>query len=139
MANVFDAGEIIGKTLIPKVNYGLKKSPTDLSPIYLEWEAGMGLVVDSYLTPKPGRSSIYWVFKNPDETDPAKFLYAPHKTGIFDVKAIQQQGVKTLKEQFEEKQAAEMSLSDKIFKTVTNVAILGGLVILGKTLLERKK
>lgn len=89
---VFNAADLIGKTLIAKKKLTAYNSSGD--PVGYVAAGQPAGVVYSYLEPKPGvREKFMWAF----EVN-GFFYYIPHERGAFDVGVIKQQGVLTLEE-----------------------------------------
>jgi len=134
----FNADQIIDKTLIAKVNIPIYRYAEDGAPVVYNVNAGSSVgVVYSYLMPSSARSNLYWMFK--DQND--KFYYTEHKAGIYDISALQQQGALTsaqLLQQQQQAAAANLPLSDKIFKLIKNIAFIGAGALLINTLINKK-
>ena len=66
-----------------------------------------------------------------------KAYYAEHNNDAFNLPALQEQGVKTTKEEIKEKENKDKSTSDKIFEFVKKYAIWAG-VGLGSFLIVKE-
>ena len=85
---IFNAKNIVGKTLIAKKKVFLYSSPTAKNPL-ASINPGQTIgVVYSYLKPDKNRPQLWWMFQNG-----VKFVYVPHQEGSFDVKSLKDQGV----------------------------------------------
>lgn len=106
--DVYDVGDIIGKTLFPKytvdvydlpVNSGGKK----IGVVKAGIPAG---VVLSWLEDKVTRN-IWWQFKTG-----VTYYYIEHAKGRFDVSNLKQQGVLTVEEKIEEEKKKDQEQKD---------------------------
>lgn len=120
--SIYSAADIIGKTLIPKVEVLVKRLPRDSDPYIYKVKAGQTLgVVYSYLEPSVERKSLYWMFK--DTT--GKPYYVEHASDRFSVKALQEQGVLSTWEQIQADQQANQPIVTTIKDTVIKIAWIG--------------
>lgn len=109
----FNASDIIGKTLYAKTSVPKKLSPSDSAPTNSIFAPGTAIgVVDSFILPLAGRNqNMYWAFRNG-----IAYYYVEHKPGLFDIKSLGTQQVKSL-EQIAQDQANEnMTIEQKIVK-----------------------
>jgi hypothetical protein len=112
MSDIFNAGDLIGKTLFAKVRVALYPTPTDGSKAFAFVEPGQSIgVVYSYLEPSvaKNRSRMYWMFN-----DGTLYYYVPHRPGFFDVTSIKQQGVYTAAEKKEMEKAKDATIIDRL-------------------------
>jgi hypothetical protein len=131
----FNAGDVIGKTLIAKSNIPLVRQPADDAQVIYTVSPGQSVgVVDTFLLPNENRSSLYWSFKDANN----KNYFAKHAVGIYDVKELQQQGLLTLQEQQEAAIEASLSTGDKIFRLIKNIALIGAGVYILKQVIQKK-
>jgi hypothetical protein len=131
----FNAGDVIGKTLIAKRNIPLFRQPADDAQVIYNVSPGQSVGnVDTFLLPNENRSSLYWSFKDAN----GKNYYAKHAVGIYDVKELQQQGLLTLQEQQAAEIEASLSTGDKIFRLIKNIALIGAGVYLLKEVISKK-
>lgn len=131
----FNAAEIIDKTLIAKVQIPLYRLPEDNAPVIYTVSPGQSIgIVYSYLLPKPGRTNLYWQFI--DEN--GKFYYSEHKTGIYDISALQQQGALTSVQQQAAAAEASLTTTDKVFKLVQKYLLIGAGVYLLNSIIKKK-
>jgi len=79
----FNAGDVIGKTLIAKKNIPLVRQPADDAQVIYTVSPGQSVGnVDTFLLPNENRSSLYWSFKDAN----GRNYYTKHAVGNFDVK-----------------------------------------------------
>jgi hypothetical protein len=131
----FNAGDVIGKTLIAKRNIPLVRTPNDNAQVIYTVSPGQSVGnVDTFLLPNENRSSLYWSFKDAN----GKNYYAKHAVGNFDVKELQQQGLLTLQEQQEQAIEASLSTGDKIFRLIKNIALIGAGAYILKQVIQKK-
>jgi hypothetical protein len=131
----FNAGDVIGKTLIAKRNIPLVRQPADDATVIYNVAPGQSVGnVDTFLLPNENRSSLYWSFKDAN----GKSYFAKHAVGNFDVKELQQQGLLTLQEQQEQAIEASLSTGDKIFRLIKNIALIGAGAYILKQVIQKK-
>jgi hypothetical protein len=131
----FNAGDVIGKTLIAKKNIPLVRQPADDAQVIYNVSPGQSVGnVDTFLLPNENRSSLYWSFKDAN----GKNYFAKHAVGNFDVKELQQQGLLTLQEQQAAEIEASLSTGDKIFRLIKNIALIGAGAYLLKQVIQKK-
>ena len=131
----FNAGDVIGKTLIAKRNIPLVRQPADDAQVIYTVSPGQSVGnVDTFLLPNENRSSLYWSFKDAN----GKNYFAKHAVGNYDVKELQQQGLLTLQEQQEAVIEASLSTGDKIFRLIKNIALIGAGAYLLKEVISKK-
>ena len=131
----FNAGNVIGKTLIAKKNIPLVRQPADDAQVIYTVSPGQCVGnVDTFLLPNENRSSLYWSFKDAN----GKSYFAKHAVGNFDVKELQQQGLLTLQEQQEQAIEASLSTGDKIFRLIKNIALIGAGAYILKQVIQKK-
>ena len=129
----YQAGDVIGKTLITKKEVLVYSKPTDSpdnKPIYAVKSGFPVGVVWSYLAPNgTERTRLWWMFQN-DPYSKSLYYYIPHDSNAFDVKTLQQQmdasGIKSLATKAEEALNANLTTEQKIVKYAKYV---GGAVI----------
>lgn len=108
---IFNAKDIVGKTLIAKKKVYLYSSPSAKNPL-ASINPGQTIgVVYSYLSPNKNRPQLFWMFKNG-----INYVYVPHQEGSFDIKSLKDQGVistedktKTEAEKLEKQQKGAVS------------------------------
>ena len=131
----FNAGDVIGKTLIAKKNIPLVRQPADDAQVIYNVSPGQSVGnVDTFLLPNENRSSLYWSFKDAN----GKSYFAKHAVGNFDVKELQQQGLLTLQEQQAAEIEASLSTGDKIFRLIKNIALIGAGAYILKQVIQKK-
>jgi hypothetical protein len=131
----FNAGDVIGKTLIAKRNIPLVRQPADDAQVIYNVSPGQSVGnVDTFLLPNENRSSLYWSFKDAN----GKNYFAKHAVGNFDVKELQQQGLLTLQEQQAAEIEASLSTGDKIFRLIKNIALIGAAAYILKQVIQKK-
>jgi hypothetical protein len=131
----FNAGDVIGKTLIAKRNIPLVRQAADDAQVIYNVLPGQSVGnVDTFLLPNENRSSLYWSFKDAN----GKSYFAKHAVGNFDVKELQQQGLLTLQEQQAAEIEASLSTGDKIFRLIKNIALIGAGAYILKQVIQKK-
>jgi hypothetical protein len=131
----FNAGDVIGKTLIAKKNIPLVRQPADDAQVIYNVSPGQSVGnVDTFLLPNENRNSLYWSFKDAN----GKSYFAKHAVGNFDVKELQQQGLLTLQEQQAAEIEASLSTGDKIFRLIKNIALIGAGAYILKQVIQKK-
>ena len=131
----FNAGDVIGKTLIAKKNIPLVRQPADDAQVIYTVSPSQSVGnVDTFLLPNENRSSLYWSFKDAN----GKNYFAKHAVGNFDVKELQQQGLLTLQEQQAAEIEASLSTGDKIFRLIKNIALIGAGAYILKQVIQKK-
>jgi len=115
--DIFSADQIIGKTLIAKANVPIKRLPTAAAPVV--YTAKKNEVVGTVYSWVMDGTTLYWQFLD----QYGKPYYAAHKTGIFSVEALQQQGAQTLEDIKEAQAAAANPISTTIEKIFRPVAL----------------
>ena len=90
--DIFSADQVIGKTLIAKSSVPLKRYAQANAPVVYTAKKGEVVgVVYSWVMDGP---TLYWQFLDKNGNP----YYAQHRTGIFSVDALQQQGAQTLED-----------------------------------------
>jgi hypothetical protein len=131
----FNAGDIIGKTLVAKTNVPLYRLPNDNAEVVFNVTPGQSLgIVQSFLLPGPDRTNLYWQFKDQNN----RFYYSEHKQGIYDVKELANQGALTLQQQQAAAIEANLTTGDKIFRLIKNALLIGAGVYLVNTIIKKK-
>jgi len=131
----FNAGQIVGKTLVALQPVDLTRLPSDGAPsIYTTRSNQTVGVVQSYLVPGSNRSNLWWAFRDAN----GRPYYVEHRPGLFDVRAIQQQGVLTLEERKRQADEAAKPVSTKIMDMVQRTVILGVGAYLLATLIKSR-
>lgn len=126
---IYSAADIIGKTLIAKKSIGIKREPTDLSNIILTVQPGQSVgIVDSYYNVIPGRSVLYWGFKDAN----GRNYYSPHLEGYYDIRALSDQGVLTTQEKTELELKANESTKSFIERNLKNIVIIAAVAYIFK-------
>lgn len=83
----YSADQIVDKTLIAAKEVAVKSEPFDAAPKVRTIAPGATVgMVYSWLEPRPGRSGLYWQFK-----DGNGFYYVRHKAGLFDEQFLKDQ------------------------------------------------
>lgn len=113
--NIFDASEIVDKTLIANSDVPIKRGVQESFPVVYVAKRGASIgVVYSWVL---HGGDLFWMFYDTYN----KPYYAKHKAGLFSINALQQQGSQTEQEKKEEQEAAEnpiFSAITKMFKPV---------------------
>jgi hypothetical protein len=92
--------DIVGKHLHAASSVPIRKLPLDSAPVigYFNKLDYVGQVY-SYMIPKPGRSTLYWMFYDAQ----GRAYYTPQQEGLYSEAMLRNQGVRTN----EEKEIAE--------------------------------
>lgn len=134
MSSIYSLSDIIGKTLIGKTNvpvYRAADVPNGQPFGFVQSGQPVG-VVDSWLSPgKSGRVNLW--FQYLDENGRA--YYSEMKPGLYDVRALQQQGVLTIKEKIEVEQIKNQTAPEFIKSNLMKIIYFAGLVIVAKNVL----
>lgn len=126
---IYSAADIIGKTLIAKKSIGIKREPTDLGNIIFTVSPGQSVgVVDSYYNVIPGRSVLYWGFKDAN----GRNYYAPHLEGYYDIRSLSDQGVLTTQEKTELELKANETTKSFIERNLKNIVIIAAVAYILK-------
>lgn len=132
----FRADQIIGKTLTARTPVKIYRVPDDDANAVFTVQPGDAVgVVTSYLNPGPGRSVLFWTFR--DQT--GRNYYTRHAQGRYDIPALQSQGAQSTAQELEEEQEKKKTLSDKIFSSLNNFFLIGAGVYLLSTIIKTKK
>lgn len=132
----FRADQIIGKSLTAKTPVKIYRAPDDNAPPVYTVNPGENIgVVTSYLNPGPGRSVLYWVYR--DQT--GRNYYTRHAQGRYDIDALQNQGAQSTAEELQAEAEKKKTLSDKIFASVNNFFLIGAAVYLLATVIKTRK
>lgn len=137
MSTIYSASQIVGKNLFAKKAVQLYRLPADNAKAIYTVNAGDPVgVVTSYLAPKTDgtRNSLYWQFKDQN----GKYFYARHNENTFDIKALKEQGVKTVEDQTAE-DAGNADPFAKYFKKYGIPVLIGaGAIYLLAKVIEKK-
>lgn len=130
MGEIFNAGDIVGKTLIAKKDIYVYRNPNDGAEITGTVKAGQPVgVVYAWLGPSPalGRSGLWWAFF----PQSGQYYYTPQKEGYFDVTALNQQGVISTAERIENEREAAAAAARPWYENILRTALpwVAGIVI----------
>lgn len=139
MPDIYSAGDVIDKSLfslVPITVYsnvpkylppGKKMDDYKLGTVPAKSWVG---VVDSYVNADPtkGQSNLWWVFY--PASNFSRAYYAEHKPGIYDVKALNQQGVLSLEDKQKAADEANKSWLEKLGGKLASTAAIVGFGIL---------
>lgn len=129
---LYSAEQIVGRTLIAKVQIPIKRNPLDTAPSVFTVNPGQAVgTVYSWLNVAPGRSSLYWAFYDEFKRP----YYAAHKPGYYDISSLQQQGTLTVKQEAEAQAKKNETLSDILQKNFRLLLIVGAVAVVAKTVL----
>jgi len=133
---IYDADQIINKTLFAKVPVQIKRVPEDSAKSVFNVFAGQRVgKVYSWLDIKPGvRSKLYWMMYD----DNNKPYFVEHDEGRFNLEDLKEQGAVSVKEQIEAERRKNLSLEEKIFQAVKIGGIGLAVVLIAKSFIERK-
>lgn len=127
----YSAADIIGKTLYAASQVPIVRLPfDDQIPLRFVDRGQIVGVVWTYFEPKPGRSTLYWGFKDPYGNE----FYAPHRSEYYDTQKLRDQGVLTT----EEKEAAKDPLASTAKSLLTTGLLFWGAIQLGKEYIRKK-
>lgn len=127
-STTFSVDQIVGKTLIAKVDVTARTLPNDNAAASHTIKAGQAIgVVDTYFSPAAGRSAVYWGFRFTD----GKPFYVKHVTGLFDVSNLKAEGAKDLATLQQEKEDAELKENDPVLYYIKKIALPAALIIGG--------
>ena len=138
MADIYDIGDVVGKTLFAKKDLPVYTSYPTASykpqPVAVVKSGSPAGVVYSWIDADPtqGRSNIWWMFQGGGLG--SGYYYIPHSEGAFDVSTLAQQGVLSLDQKAAQAAAADQPWYETIIKEtlpIVVVAILGAAVIKG--------
>lgn len=132
----FTADQIIGKTLIGRMPIKIVRVPDDSAPSVFTTNTGDSIgIVQSYLLPGTNRKNLYWVFRDSNNRP----YYVSHSPGKFDISSLQSEGALTLQQQQDALIEKNKTLSQKIFASVQNIALLtAGAYIIGQFIRSKK-
>lgn len=104
IGELYNAEQIIGKTLYARTAYPLKRDPSDAAPVTYTGKPGdmVGKVVEWYNVIPGKRSVLHWAFKDAN----GRLYYAPHAEGRFSTSELKEQGAFTVKEKLQADQRA---------------------------------
>lgn len=125
---IFDASQIVGKTLFAAVPVALKRAANDSAPTIYTVAAGQAVGrVDSFVNPGAGRATLYWQFIDTN----GRPYYAAHVTGRFSLSALKEQGALTVKQEQAQQEQAQLTTGQRIEKTARLLiwVIAGALVL----------
>lgn len=115
MGEIYNAGDVVDKTLMAATRVPVYKFPGDSQKPYGYVSAGQPVgIVYSYLEPNPAqdRTTLWWVFSGMYD----QRYYAPHKGGLYDVSALRQQGVVSVEEKIEDKELANLPWYEQLVR-----------------------
>lgn len=119
----FNGDDIIGKTLVANIKVPVNRTAIDSSPVVFTVQPGQVVgVVTAWLKQKPGRSTLYWEFK--DENN--RSYYAAHVPGRYSIRSLTNQGVKTTEQKVEEEKRESESLKDTLERNFKKILLYGG-------------
>lgn len=92
---MYSINDVVGLTLVARKEIPIKRAAFDQAEVVNSIPAGQNVgIVYSYLTPRAGRSKIYWMFY--DQAGVA--YYTAHEVGFYDLEALREQGLLTIQE-----------------------------------------
>lgn len=107
---IYNAGDLIGKTLFAKVRIALYREASDTAKPFGFVEVGQPVgIIYAWLQPKASRSALWWQFK-----ENLQFYYVPHRVNAFDISALKQQGVYTAVQKQEQAANENASFTERI-------------------------
>ena len=115
--DIFNASDIVGKTLFARTAVPLKRYAQASAPVVYTAKPGQAVgTVYSWVMDGP---TLYWQFID----EKGAPYYAEHRTGRFSVGALQQQGAQTLEDIKEAQQAADNPLGTTVERILKPVAL----------------
>jgi hypothetical protein len=136
IGDLYDATQIIGKTLVAATDVPVYSLPPSANQnavqIGIVKQGNPVGVVYSYLDADPSQNltTLWWQFY--PASNWSGYFYAPHQSGLYDVAALQQQGVLSLTEQAKQQEEANKPWYEKILDQalpVIALTILGAVAI----------
>ena len=113
--NLFNADQIIGKSLIAKKAVKLYRTADDSTKVIYTVPAGSPVgVVYSWIG--GNAAPLYWAFYDAQQ----KPYYAKHEPGMFSVQALEDQGALNVKEQTEEAKKKEAENDGSFLPDIPN-------------------
>jgi hypothetical protein len=135
--NLFSADQVIGKTLVAQKRINVRTLPETTATVLFITEPGQTVgTVYSYVQ-RSGK--VWWQIELSDK----KSGWCQHNQGWYSLRALKQQGAKTVSEQVKEKEEKEKSLTDKFGDffaptgTFLKYAIPIGAFIIGFILIDK--
>lgn len=127
IGELYNAEQIIGKTLYARNAFPLKRGPNDADAVIYNGKPGemVGKVVEWYNVIPGKRSVLHWAFK--DAT--GRLYYAPHAEGRFSTSELKEQGAFTVKEKVQAEQRANETNKEFIERLLKYG--IGALVVYG--------
>lgn len=135
------AEQIIGKTLFGKQPIPIRRSAADSAPIVYTVPKGqpVGTVFSWIDVNAAGNTVLNWSFK--DST--GRSYYAKHQQGIFDFRALKDQGVLTTLEEIKEEQKKNEGILSFIERNIKTIGIIAAVALVLKesipAFINRKK
>ncbi|MEO5681459.1 MAG: hypothetical protein ABIQ88_02395 [Chitinophagaceae bacterium] len=132
---LYSAGDVVGKTLIPKVDMPVLNNKPDAGGVVVAtMKAGSSLLVDSWAV-NNSTNELYWTFYT---GYPKEYRFVKHSPDAFGVRDLKDQGVLSEIEKQAAAAAANKSLTDKAIEVVKyGVLIFAGVSILN-TMIKSK-
>lgn len=127
IGSVYDVGDILDKTLWAQKTVPVLRSPNDSAVPFGEVHAGNPIgVVFSYLeaSPAANRSNLYWMFMEPGYN--GKPYYVKHEPNAFDLQALRDQGIISIKEKEEQEKQANRPWYDQLIHEYGPPLLLAG-------------
>lgn len=134
IAGIYDANQIIGKTLFAARPVSIKRYPTGSAAVVYTAPTGAAIGrVYSWVMDGP---DLWWQFLDANQ----KAYYAKHVPGSFSIDALQQQGAMTVEEVQQAQDAAGKSWWENLFGGVgsgAKTAITVGAVVIVALLVSK--
>ena len=130
---VFNVEQVVDRTLFATKRLNVKRLPSDDAPTVFTVESGGPVgTVYSYLQAAPGRSTLYWQFRDANK----RYYYVRHDDNAFSKEKLKEQGSMNNQEQYDAHNdgANEEGFLDKLNKTLKQakgLIIIGGLIYVG--------
>lgn len=134
LQGIYDANQIIGKTLFAARPVPIKRYPAASYPVVYTAPVGASIgKVESWVM---NGFDLWWMFYDQNN----KPYYAKHEPSYFSIKDLKEQGAQTVLEVKQAQEAKEKSWFDNLFSGVgsgAKTAIAVGAFIIGALLIER--
>lgn len=124
---VFNVEQVVDRTLFATKRLNVKRLPSDDAPTVFTVESGGPVgTVYSYLLAAPGRSRLYWQFRDANK----RYYYVQHEDNAFSKEKLKEQGSMNNQEQYDAYNDKEEEEGDGFFEKLGKaVKQVGGLIV----------